>query len=481
MTMDDTDNGIIAVVKRDCPTCELVEPVLKRLEAAGNLVRVYSQDDPTFPEGIANVQDDRSLEQSFHLDVEFVPTLIRMEDRQESGRVFGWNREEWESFTGIQGIGEGLPENQPGCGSKSVEPGVPEQLQARYGDVPFKSRKIEYSDWDDVIEQAFDRGWTDGLPVVPPTDARILRMLTGTNRAPDEVVGIMPPDMKECTVEKIAVNAVMAGARPEYMPVILAVVEAALKPKFTLHGVLCTLNFSGPVIVVNGPVTKSIGMNWGGNCLGQGNRANATIGRTLQLLVRNVGGGRPGEIDRAVFGNPGKYTYCFAEDETDPDWEPLHVSRGCTSGSNAVTLHHGHGVTGFSDSAARGADELARSLSLMLVNEMHPKKTQCANVIVAISPEHYRIYKDDGWGRKEIEEALHHYTTRPGKDLIKGAQGIGEGIDPDLAEEMVPKFWRDHGILLMRAGGPGGLQTAIIGGWSGGRNHDEIQPVTHQF
>ena len=118
---------------------------------------------------------------------------------------------------------------------------------------------------------------------------------------------------------------------------------------------------------------------------------------------------------------------------------------------------------------------------MQLVNEMHPKKTLCANVIVAISPEHYRIYKEDGWGRKEIEDALHHYTTRPGKDLIQGAQGISEGIDPKLAEEMAPKFWRDHGILLMRAGGPGGAQTAIIGGWSGGRNHDEIQPVTHQF
>ena len=479
--MTDKGTGIVAVVKRDCPTCELVEPVLRRLQEAGAPLTVYSQDDPSFPESVADVRDDRSLEQSFRFGIDFVPTLIRVDGGAEAGRVFGWNRAEWEQFTGIQGIGEGLPENQPGCGSKSVEPGVAEKLQARYGDVPFVSRKVEFSDWDDMVERAFDRGWTDGLPIVPPTDDRILRMLQGTSRAPDEVVGEMPPDKKPCTIEKIAINAVMAGARPEYMPIILAVVEAALRPIFTLHGVLCTLNFSGPVIVVNGPVTKSIGMNWGGNCLGQGNRANATIGRTLQLLVRNVGGGRPGEIDRAVFGNPGKYTYCIAEDETDPDWEPLHVARGCAPGSNAVTLHQGHGLTAFSDSAARSADDLARSLSLQLVNEMHPKRTQCANVIVAISPDHYRIYKEDGWGRKEIEEALHHYTTRPGKDLIRGALGISEGIDPDLAEELVPKFWRDHGILLMRAGGPGGAQTAIIGGWGGARNRDQVQPVTHQF
>jgi hypothetical protein len=474
-------DGLIAVVKRDCPTCELVEPVLKRLQETGTPLTIYSQDDPSFPEATGGAIDDTSLEQSYHLDVEFVPTLIRREGGKETDRVFGWNRADWEKFTGIQGLGEGLPENQPGCGSKSVEPGIPEMLQARYGEVPLKARKIEFSEWDDPVEQAYDRGWTDGLPIVPPTDARILRMLTGTTRAPEEVVGVIPPDNKECTVEKVAINAVMAGARPEYMPVILAAVEAALNPKFTLHGVLCTLYFSGPVIVVNGPVTKAIGMNWGGNVFGQGNRANATIGRTLQLIVRNVGGGRPGEIDRAVFGNPGKYTFCFAEDETDPDWVPLHVARGCKPGSNGVTLHHGQGVTAFSDSAARSADELARSLSMSLVNELHPKKTQWANVIVAISPEHYNIYKQDGWGRKEIEEALHHYTTRPGKDLIKGANGVGEGIDPARAEEMVPKFWRDHGILLVRAGGTAGLQSAIIGGWGGGRNHDEIQPVTHQF
>ena len=479
--MKNKQDRLVVVVKRECPTCLLVVSVLKQLEVAGRQVVVYCQDDDIFHDNIDFVFDDRNLKQSFRYNIECVPTLIREENGKETGRVIGWNRRDWEVFSGIKGLGEGLPENQPGCGSKSVKPGVHEKLQAYYGEVPIRSRKIQFSEWEDPVEQAFERGWTDGLPVVPPTDDRILRMLTGTDRAPDEVIGIMPPNMKECTVEKVAINAVMAGARPEYLRVILAAVEAALKPQFALHGLLCTLSFSSPVILVNGPVTKSIGMNWGGNCLGQGNRANGTIGRTLQLIVRNVGGGVPGEIDRAVFGNPGKYTYCFAEDETDPDWEPLHVSRGCLPGSDAVTLHQGHGLTAFVDNAARSADELSRSLSLQLINELHPKKIQCANVLVAISPEHYRIFKEDGWGRKEIEEALHLYTTRPGKDLIKGARGVKEGIDTQYAEEMMPKFWRDHGLLVVRAGGPGGLQTAIIGGWSGGRNREEIQPVTYTF
>ena len=471
----------IAVVKRDCPTCELVVPVLEQLRHTVTNIKIYCQDDPDFPSIPGGVIDDRTLENSFRLGIDIVPTLIVTKGKREIDRTHGWNRSGWEHITGIKGLGLALPPNQPGCGSKSTEPGVHEKLQAKYGEIGFESRKIEFSEWDDPVEQAYDRGWTDGLPIVPPTDDRILRMLAGTNRSPNETLGLMPPDFKECTIEKVAINAVMAGARPEYMPVILASTEAALNPKFTLHGVLCTLFFSGPVIIVNGPITKSIGMNWGHNVFGQGNRANATIGRTLQLVVRNVGGGRPGEIDRAVFGNPGKYTFCFAEDETDPEWEPLHISRGCTAGSNAVTLHHGHGTQAFADDTARSADQLAKSLSMSLVNELHPKKVQCANVIVAISPEHYKIYKNDGWGRKDIEDALHHYTTRPGSDLIKGAHGIDAGIDPKLAEEMVPKFWRDHGILLIRAGGTAGLQTAIIGGWSGGRNRNEIQPVTHQF
>ena len=479
--MKNNQRSFILVVKRECPTCLLVVPVIKQLQQAGKRLVIYCQDDESFHEDIEAVRSDTDLEHSFRYDIEYVPTLIRKENDSEAQRVIGWNRTEWEQLTGIITLGEDLPENQPGCGSKSSEPGVLEQLQARSGTVPFASRKIEYSKWDDPVELAYSRGWTDGLPIVPPTDDRILRMLAGTDRSPDEVVGIMPPNMQECTIEKIAINAVMAGARPEYLRVIIAVVEAALKPQFTLHGVLCTLSFSGPVIVVNGPVSKSIGMNWGGNCLGQGNRANATIGRTLQLIVRNVGGGIPGEIDRAVFGNPGKYTYCFAEDETDSEWEPLHVARGCEPGSNAVTLHQGHGLTAFLDNAARTADELARSLAAQLVNEVHPKKVQIANVIVALSPEHYQIFKEDGWGRSEIEQALHDYTTRPGRDLIRGAGGIREGIDEAHAEEMMPKFWRDHGILLVRAGGPGGLLSAIIGGWSGGRNREEVQPVTLQF
>jgi hypothetical protein len=129
---------------------------------------------------------------------------------------------------------------------------------------------------------------------------------------------MVPPDLAPCTVEKVAINAVMAGCKPEYMPVVLAAVEAALIDEFGMHGVLCTTMFCGPLVIVNGPISRRVGMNSGVNALGQGNRANASIGRALQLVIRNVGGGRPGEVDRSALGTPGKYTFCFAEAETSP-------------------------------------------------------------------------------------------------------------------------------------------------------------------
>ena len=230
------------------------------------------------------VVDDTALETSFHFDIETVPTLIRMEDGQETGRAVGWDRAEWRTLTGMEGLGGDLPEFRPGCGAKNVEPGIAEELAVRFGKVPLASRRIESPQLEDDVETCFARGWTDGLPVVPPTEVRVVRMLRGTDRAADEVVGLIPPNQAPCTVEKVAINAVMAGCKPEYMPVVPAAVEAALIDDFCLHGLLATTYFSGPVVVVNGPVTKAIGMNSGVNALGQGNRANATIGRALQLV-----------------------------------------------------------------------------------------------------------------------------------------------------------------------------------------------------
>jgi hypothetical protein len=470
---------LVIFAKRDCDTCAMALPVMQMLRAKASIVGIYIQD---YPDGFSALDgmDDTSLAQSFRHDIETVPTLIRLSGGREVDRVAGWDRAGWERVSGFGGLGDGLPAFRPGCGSKSREPGVHERLRARYGQTGIRSRSIALGDWDDPVEACFERGWSDGLPVVPPTDERILRMLDGTRREAQEIVGMVPPNLAACTVEKVAINAVMAGCKPEYMPVLLAALEAALEPVFTMHGLLCTTCFSGPVVVVSGPVAKRIGMNWGINALGQGNRANATIGRALQLVIRNVGGGVPGVLDRATLGGPGKYTFCFAEDETDPTWEPLSVARGVAPGRSAVTLFQGDGIQGFIDQRSRTPEEITLSLAMALAAVGHPKLCQFTNAMLVLCAEHYAIYRKAGWDRKRITSALHAALLRRREDVVQGAHGVGEGVDPKRTEATIPKFW-DDGLLIVRAGGEAGLFSAILAGWTGGRFRDQSQPVTREI
>ena len=207
-------SGFLMVVKKDCNTCRLIETAIAELQNSCAL-RVISQDDPYFPAGVRDMIDDRELEWSYRLQIEMVPTLIECHDGVEQARLVGWLRDEWRSLTGLSTLGDGLPQFSPGCGSRTVETGMPESLAYKYGDTVLQARRIEVAELEDVHDLMFERGWSDGLPVVPPTKERVIRMLTGTRRAPDEIVGVIPPDQAPCTVEKIAINAVMAGCKPE--------------------------------------------------------------------------------------------------------------------------------------------------------------------------------------------------------------------------------------------------------------------------
>ena len=475
--MSDAETRFVVVAKRDCPTCDLVQPVLREIAASGAELTVYTQDDPEFPEGLAPV-DDRSLEQSWRLGIETVPTLIRLDAGAETRRTVGWDRTEWTRVTGLGTLGAALPDFQPGCGSKSMDPGMPEILEVAFGKPPLKARVIDVQAPEDEHELCFSRGWSDGLPVVPPTPVRVLRMLGGTSRDPQETVGRIPPNNAPCTVEKVAINAVMAGCKPEYMPVVLAAVEASLAPEFAMHGLLCTTWFSSPMVVVNGPVARRIGMNSGVNALGQGNRANASIGRALQLVVRNVGGGVPGGIDRATLGWPGKYTLCFAEDESDPAWQPLSVARGLAPGVSAVTLFGAGGLSPNMDEVSRMPESLVRSLAMTLVSIGHPRLVQAIDAFLVLSPEHWAIFREGGWDRARIEAELMAATVRPGAELMRGANDVDAGVRPELVEDRMPKF-REGGLNVVRAGGEAGLMSAIIGGWvaSGARG---TTPVTRE-
>ena len=317
------------------------------------------------------------------------------------------------------------------------------------------------------MEALYDRGWTDGLPLVPPTEARVLRMLEGTSRAADEVVALVPPNLVECSVEKVAVNSVMAGCRPEYLPVVLAALEAVCTDEFNMHGILATTMGVGPVLVVNGPITVEIGMNSGVNVLGHGNRANSTIGRSVQLVVRNVGGGAPGGVDRATHGSMSKLGFCFAEDEVGSPWTTLAEDRGFSRSQDVVTAFCGEGPRIVVDQKSRSADSLVRMLAEGLLASVSPRTVMGMDGLLVVSPEHMARFSDAGWDRQRFMEELGRHLVVEADGILAGTGGIEEGLPPDLAGLTLPKF-RPGGLLVVHAGGPAGLFSAIIGGWLNG-------------
>ena len=237
-------------------------------------------------------------------------------------------------------IGPQLPPWRPGCGSLSVDPRFADRLRAEAENSPLRARKIEIAPPDDEFEFMFDQGFTDGLPVVPPTPERVIRMLSGTRRDPQQLVAIVPPNMGEATVEKIAINAVLAGCRPEYLPVVIAALEAVCTDAFNMHGVMATTMGASPVLVVNGPIRQRIGMNMKIGALGQGNRANASIGRALRLAHpqhRRRETRRHGTFDA---GQSDEDSRCVSRNgKSAAHWPPLHVERGFAPTDSVVTAY----------------------------------------------------------------------------------------------------------------------------------------------
>ncbi len=452
----------------------MVVPVIARLVKDLPNLTVYTQDDPTFPEGISAV-NDLDLCASWHADIDTVPSLIFRANGVETKRTIGWVRKDWRELTGIADLGSELPEFRPGCGSMSVDPDIVDKLRVLYDGAILHSRQIEIASAEDEFEAMFSRGYTDGLPVVPPTPERVMRMLSGTTRDPQEVVAIAPPDLVQLTVEKIAINAVMAGCLPEYLPWVIAAIEAVCTDEYNMHGVLATTMPVGPVIICNGPGTRAIGMNSGVNVLGQGNRANLTIGRAVQLTIRNVGGGRPGEVDRAAHGHPGKLSFCFAEDVIGSPFTSLAVARGFDASQNTVTVFTGEGPRCVVDQLAREPDQLAQTFAACLRTVHHPKLPFAFDAVLVISPEHARVFAQAKGDRERVLKEIHDRLQLPGSEIVRGAGGMAEGVQEAFKDATLPKF-RPGGLLLVHSGGPAGLFSTIIGGWVSGATGSD--PVT---
>jgi hypothetical protein len=329
----------------------------------------------------------------------------------------------------------------------------------------------------DDLEVWFDRGVTDGLPVVPPTRERVERMLGGTARDRASLVGELPPNYGRATIEKIAINAVMAGCRPDYLPVVIAAVEAACDPAFALHGMSTSTHFSAPLIVINGPIRARIGVNCSFGVFGPGYRANATIGRALRLLMINVGGAKPGATSMSTFGHPGRYTYCIGEFEEASPWAPLHVERGVPAERSAVTLFAGEAPHGISDHASRTARELGGSLGWSMAGLWNVKHFPLySHTMLVVGPEHARTFGDEGWSKEDLKRHLHETVRVPYRALLPDPDN-GEGTNlrfgktgKPAPDDLVPKFASTGEIHVVVAGGTAGRFSMAVPGWLGTRN-----------
>ena len=335
----------------------------------------------------------------------------------------------------------------------------------------------------DDLEIWFDKGVTDGLPVIPPSRARVERMLAASPRARDELVGEVAPNYGRATVEKIAINAVMAGCRPEYFPVVLAAVEAACDPAFNLHGVSTSTHFSAPLVVVHGPIRARIALNCSFGVFGPGHRANATIGRALRLVMINVGGVRPGETSMSTFGHPGRYTYCIGEHEEASPWPPYHVGRGLAAGDSAVTVFAGEAPHGISDHASRTGRALAGSLGWSMASLWNAKHFPLySHTMLVVGPEHARTLADDGWSKDDLVRHIFE-TVRVPYGRLKPDEDSGEGTNLRFAkggepsvDQPIPKFPSPPELHVVVAGGTAGRFSMAIPGWLGTKNGS--RPVT---
>jgi hypothetical protein len=311
--------------------------------------------------------------------------------------------------------------------------------------------------YEDVDALYQERGWTDGLPVVPPTEARVNACLAYTDRDPREIIGVLPPRQGEATVEKIAVNAVMAGCKPEYFPVVLTAIEALVDPLFNLDSVQATTHPVAPLIIVNGPIARELGIQCGYNAFGQGFRANVTIGRAVRLVLMNIGGGLPGSGDRATQGTPAKIAYCVAENEAENPWEPLHVEHGYPADISTVSAYGceaPHNIQDHYSNTAMGvllviAGSMGQAGSNNLLGRGCP--------VLSLGPEHAATIAKEGYTKKQVKEFLFEHARYPLAKLgaeYRAAQLARHDVK-DAPDTMVPIVRAPDDITVIVVGGAG--------------------------
>lgn len=335
-----------------------------------------------------------------------------------------------------------------------------------------QSRRVEVSaDFDTIQDYYEQQGWTDGLPVVPATEDLVRKMLLPYGQDPSTSLGVVQPRNAEVTLEKVAINAVMAGCKPEHFPVVVAAVKAAMQPDFNMAGVQATTGGAAPAVMVNGPIAQELGINGDSGCFGPGYRANASIGRALRLFVRNVAGLVPGEMDKATLALPARYTFCFAENEARSPWEPRHVELGFDPSDSMVTVMGVRGMYVIMESTSPTGIQVLRTLvgSIRTVGFSNYYQTGTgAQMALVLCPEHAAEMHASGLTKQDVREYVFQNARMP-LHRLEGIAHYGnrnwpKWIDESDPDAMIPILPSANDLLVMVAGGDG-RHSAWLAGW----------------
>ena len=332
-----------------------------------------------------------------------------------------------------------------------------------------RSRVFELDDAETVAEFYHDRGWTDGLPVVPPTEARVQACLDAAGLAPDDTIGIEAVRNRPISAEKLAVNAVMAGCLPAYLPVLAAIVRAMCREEFNLHGSTASTGGSAQFIVVNGPVRRALDLNATHNVLGNRGRANASIGRAVRLVLLNVLGCVPGQLDRATLGHPGKFGFCIAEDEEDSPWLPLARMHGVPDGASAVTVMAGQSPRQTMNEWTRDPEEIVETFAAEIRHNMLTYSIWAGNYALIVPKQLRDLIAAAGWQKRDVQEYVHRRAWVTRRDWAgvgkRNIVTMGKGADQEFCALRAPED-----LLVVAAGGPAGGFGAVVPPWLGSRS-----------
>ena len=332
-------------------------------------------------------------------------------------------------------------------------------------------RHVVEGSLDDAIEFCFQQGWTDGLPVVPPTPPKVAKMLEAARLDPKQQVAFVEHRAVSITAEKVAVNAVMAGCKPEYMPVVVAAVEAIAEPTWSYHGPGTSTGGAGVLMIINGPVARKLEINCGDNLFGPGWRSNLTIGRALRLVMRNVCGSRPGTLDRGTLGHPGKLSYVIAENEAESPWTPLHVERGFRRDQSTVTVVASDAPHQFYNQLSPTAEGVLTTCA----DDMRISGTVMgqSTYVVIVAGEHMRTIAADGWSKADVRRFLFEHTQNSHAHL-KRTQRMSGAIEPGDEARMRSLVASPDDILVVAAGGRAGAFSAYVPGWGSAKSSQAV-------